>query len=229
MTTSSSVVHKHIGSIILTVLDVLRGAEPFEEFGIGAKMVPLNIKVRTMINRKTVFFVATMLIAGAYKTAQADQSQPLSLGPFELLPSGKGMLMIGAGGFDALWTRDSVGEGASALLNVEYRFGKKLFYLGVVTGGLVNSDSGGFVYVGNYVDIRYKRFIATPVLSVGAYSQGAGPDLGGTLEFRSSITLAYELENKSRIGVGIAHISNASIHDENPGENEILVSYSFHF
>ncbi|MDH3316794.1 MAG: acyloxyacyl hydrolase [Gammaproteobacteria bacterium] len=182
-----------------------------------------------MINKKTLIFLATILIAGAYKAAQADQSQPLALGPLEVLPSGNGMLMIGVGGFDALWPRDSVGNGTSALLNVEYRFGKKLFYLGLVTGVLVNSDSGGFVYVGNYVDIRYKKFIATPLLSVGAYSQGAGPDLGGTLEFRSSITFAYELEDKSRIGVGIAHISNASIHDENPGENEILVSYSFHF
>ncbi len=192
-------------------------------------MVLLNIKVRTMIRRKTVFFLATMLIAGAYKAAEADQSQPLSLGPFEVLPSGKGMLMVGAGGFNALWTRHTVGNGSSALLNVEYRFGKKLFYLGLATGGLVNSDSGSFVYVGNYLDIRYKKFIATPLLAVGAYNQGAGPDLGGTLQFRSSLTLAYELEDKSRIGVGIAHISNASIHDENPGENEILVSYSFHF
>ncbi len=190
-------------------------------------MVPLNIRVRTMINTKTIFFVATMLITGAYKAAQADQSQPLSLGPFELLPSGKGMLMIGAGAFNAFGQTGS--EDASAMVNVEYLSGKKIYYLGMVTGGLVNSDSGGFVYVGSYADIRYKRFIATPVLSVGAYNQGASRDLGGTLQFRSSITLAYELEGKSRIGVRVAHTSNAGIHDENPGENEILATYSFYF
>lgn len=192
-------------------------------------MIPLTKDVRKMINIKTFFFVATILIAGAHKTAQADQSQPLALGPFELLPSGKGMLMVGAGAFDALWPRDAVGSATSALLNVEYRFGKKFYYLGLVAGGLVNSDSGGFVYVGSYADIRYKKFIATPAVGAGAYHKGAGPDLGGTLEFRSSITFAYELENEGRIGIGIAHISNAGIYDLNPGENEILLSYSFPF
>ncbi len=115
------------------------------------------------------------------------------------------------------------------MLNLEYRFGKKIAYLGFAVGGLVTSDSGSFVYVGNYADIRYKNYIATPMLSVGAYRKGAGPDLGGTLEFRSSITLAYEFEDGSRIGLRVAHVSNASIHDDNPGENEVLITCSFRF
>lgn len=137
--------------------------------------------------------------------------------------------MVGGGAFNAFADGGQTEDRTSAMLNIEYRFGKKISYLGFAVGGLVTSDSGSFVYVGNFADIRYKNYIATPLLSVGAYRKGAGPDLGGTLEFRSSITLAYEFEDGSRIGVRFAHTSNATIHDDNPGENEFLMTCSFRF
>lgn len=114
-------------------------------------------------------------------------------------------------------------------MNLEYRFGRKIFYLGFAAGGLVNSDGGSFLYVGNYADIRYKNYIATPLLSVGRYNKGAGPDLGGVLQFRSSVTLAYELQDGSRVGVRVAHISNARIRESNPGANEVLLTYGLRF
>lgn len=171
-----------------------------------------------------VLFFSSALVA-----VRADQDAPLDLGPFKLLPSGDGMVVVGAGEFNAFRQRDPGEVGASSVLNLEYRFGKKFFYLGFAIGGLANTDGGKFVYLGNYADIRYKRIIVTPLLSVGAYSRGSGPDLGGTLEFRSSVTVDYEFDNRSRLGVRLAHISNAGIHDENPGLNELLITYAFPF
>lgn len=173
--------------------------------------------------------VTLLLSLGFLHAARADQSQPYFFGPFELTPSGKSIIMVGAGVFDAFLQQDAPGSGESAVVNVEYRFGRKFFYLGFVVGGLVNSDGGSFVYVGNYADIRYKRFVATPVLSLGAYEEGDGPDLGGTFEFRSSIALDYEIGKDSRVGVRVSHTSNAGIHEDNPGANELLLTYSFSF
>ncbi|WP_258367659.1 acyloxyacyl hydrolase [Acidithiobacillus ferrooxidans] len=38
--------------------------------------------------------------------------------------------------------------------------------------------------------------------------------------------MAYQFANQSRLGLKIAHISNAKIHQEDPGEDEILVTYA---
>ena len=42
-----------------------------------------------------------------------------------------------------------------------------------------------------------------------------------------SLDLAYRFDNGHRLGVRAAHISNASIHERNPGEEELLLTYSF--
>lgn len=181
------------------------------------------------MNTLTIRLVVILALTSWLQAARAEESQPLSFGPFELLPSGKSMVAVGGGEFNAFLQQDLVEGDASAELNLEYRWGKKIAYIGFTVGGLVNSDGGSFVYLGNYAEIKYKRFIATPVLSLGAYQQGAGPDLGGTFQFRSSLTLDYVIEEGSRIGVRVAHISNAGIHDENPGLNEFLVMYTFSF
>ena len=170
-----------------------------------------------------------LFFSSALHAVRADQDAPLDLGPFKLLPSGDGMVVVGAGEFNAFRQRDPGEVGASSVLNLEYRFGKKFFYLGFAVGGLANTDGGKFIYLGNYADIRYKRIIVTPMLSVGGYRRGSGPDLGGDLQFRSSVTVDYEFDNRSRLGVRLAHISNAGIEDENPGSNEILVTYAFPF
>ncbi|MDH3414440.1 MAG: acyloxyacyl hydrolase [Gammaproteobacteria bacterium] len=182
-----------------------------------------------MKSSKSKLIAALVLFPLAFQAVWADEGSSLSLGPFEVLPGGKGRVMVGLGEFNAFNQRTPKGDGPSAMANLEYRFGKKISYLGFALGGLMNTNSGSFVYVGNYVDIGYKNYVITPLLSVGSYRKGAGPDLGGTLQFRSSITLAYELEDGSRVGVRVAHISNAGIHDENPGANEFLVTYGFPF
>lgn len=178
--------------------------------------------------RRIKHLAAILLLAGV-NALTAQDGEPLTIGAVTVLPDGPGMLELGAGAFNAFIRENDAGGGGSAAVNLEYRAGQKLFYLGPLFGVLVNADGGAFVYAGAYADLRYRRFILTPSLAAGAYEQGSGPDLGGTLQFRSSVTVAYELEHRSRIGVRVAHISNARLHSENPGENEVLLIYGFRF
>jgi lipid A 3-O-deacylase len=70
------------------------------------------------------------------------------------------------------------------------------------------------------------NFILTPLAAVGGYHKGGSEDLGGTIQFRLSANLAYEFDNQTRLGVQFAHISNAGIHNFNPGDNELLLTYA---
>jgi hypothetical protein len=69
--------------------------------------------------------------------------------------------------------------------------------------------------------------VLTPFAGAGAYNKGDGKDLGGTFEIRSSIEAAYEFENRMRIGLEYAHLSNAGINKQNFGEEEIYLTFSF--
>jgi hypothetical protein len=66
----------------------------------------------------------------------------------------------------------------------------------------------------------------TPVVAVGGYHQGGSKDLGGVFQFRVGLGLSYQFEDESRIGIRLDHISNAHTHQENPGEEEVLLTYS---
>ena len=65
-----------------------------------------------------------------------------------------------------------------------------------------------------------------PNFAIGGYRRGTAKDLGSVIEFRSGIEIAYRFGNAARLGVAISHISNASISDNNPGTESIVLSYS---
>jgi len=131
---------------------------------------------------------------------------------------------LAAGAFDVH------GEGShpnrAAVGRVEFRWGEKLFFIGPAIGVLATTDGSVYGYAGVYSDIVYKRLVVTPVAAVGAYHRGDGKDLGGTLAFRIGIGLAYEFQDLSRLGIRLDHISNAHWYANNPGEEELLLSYS---
>ena len=66
----------------------------------------------------------------------------------------------------------------------------------------------------------------TPVGAVGGYRRSGGEDLGSTFQFRASVELSYQFDNQSRVGVQVAHISNAGTSSRNPGPNELLLTYA---
>lgn len=117
---------------------------------------------------------------------------------------------------------------SSAQFGVEYRFKEWDFGIRPTLGA--NADSRGAVYgYGGFnweVPIGTSGFMITPNFMVGAYHEGGSRDLGGALEFRSGIELAYQLANAHRVGVAFNHISNASIYDKNPGAETLLLNYS---
>lgn len=63
--------------------------------------------------------------------------------------------------------------------------------------------------------------------AVAAYEDGEGKDLGHAIEFRSGLKLAYKLDISSHSGLGIYHLSSAGLGDKNPGEESVILSYSF--
>jgi hypothetical protein len=160
------------------------------------------------------------VVATAAHADGAATSAFARLGPIVLHGNEPDNLLLGAGVFDL--RHDASGAGT-----VEYRFGRKVFVVGLALGVMANTEGGLFGYVGAYTDLSYKKLYVTPQLAMGGYDEGGGQDLGGVFQFRQSIDLAYRFDNGQRLGIRAAHISNASIHNSNPGEEELVLIYSF--
>jgi lipid A 3-O-deacylase len=141
------------------------------------------------------------------------------LGPIVVHGNEADNFLLGAGVFD-------LRHHASAAGTIEYRFGRKVFVIGPTLGLMANTDGGLFGYVGVYGDLSYKHLYVTPQLAMGGYHQGGSQDLGGVFQFRESLDLAWRFDNGHRLGIRAAHISNASIYDINPGEEELFLTYS---
>jgi lipid A 3-O-deacylase len=89
-----------------------------------------------------------------------------------------------------------------------------------------NSDGGIWGGFGIAADLKLsEQWIITPSTSVGLYGEGDSKDLGGVVQFRSGLELAYKFENAHRLGLELTHMSNASIYDSNPGTEVISVNY----
>lgn len=133
-------------------------------------------------------------------------------------------IMAGAGAFDF---NDNETTG---MVTAQYRSDRKFFYLKPFAGLDVNFDYGGMVYAGVLMDIYLgRRIVVTPNFAPGFYWEADGKDLGYPLEFRSSLEISYRFDNRSRLGVSVSHISNASLSDNNPGTELIMLTYSHPF
>ena len=65
----------------------------------------------------------------------------------------------------------------------------------------------------------------TPSFAIGYYDQGKSKDLGYDLEFRSQLEISFKLESMNRIAISINHISNASLGEQNPGVESMVISF----
>jgi lipid A 3-O-deacylase len=117
----------------------------------------------------------------------------------------------------------------SAAGRVELRGGRKLWFLGPAMGLMANTDGGVFGYGGVYADIAYGNVIVTPFGGFGGYRRDDSSGLGGVFQFRLSLGVSYVFPNRHRLGLNFAHISNAAIHDKNPGEEELYITYAIPF
>lgn len=71
-----------------------------------------------------------------------------------------------------------------------------------------------------------RPFFARLAFMPGLYRQGSGRDLGGALEFRSSLEVGLQMRGGGELAVGFAHRSNAGIYSINPGLNTVYLGYS---
>jgi len=117
----------------------------------------------------------------------------------------------------------------ATLLGAEYRFEPYDYGFRPMVGVFATTDSAVYGYVGFHWDVALlpDELYISPNFAAGAYSAGDdGKRLGGAIEFRSGIELAYQFQNRQRLGIAFNHLSNASIYDRNPGVETLLVTYS---
>lgn len=160
--------------------------------------------------RKAPWVMAVLLFVASTGIATADE-------PFRE----PDLVTISAGSFDV---NDDMTAGQ---FGVEFRLNTRLWIFRPQVGLFATTDAAFYAYAGLYTDFYFgKRVVLSPSFSIGGFHEGEGKDLGGALEFRSALELAYRFDNASRLGVQIGHISNASIYDTNPGEEFIILNYS---
>jgi hypothetical protein len=147
---------------------------------------------------------------------------PWRLGPPEAV-------VASAGVFEPLVENNSYEMGA------ELRFAPRRFrflpgFLPEVipTAGVMAGAQGSLYTYGGF---RFELALGggwtvSPGWAAGLYNRSPDVDLGGPLEFRSSIELAYRLPGGSRLGVCLYHLSNAGLSEVNPGSESLVLTYS---
>jgi len=125
---------------------------------------------------------------------------------------------------------------SSAGVGLEYRLDSRSwtpreggrFSLIPVFGITGSSKDALFGYVGFRSDFNVTRkWRLTPGFAVGAYDRSGDIDLGGPVEFRSSLDISRAVNDRMRIGVALFHISNARLYDRNPGVNALAFVQTF--
>ncbi len=98
-----------------------------------------------------------------------------------------------------------------------------------VVGGLVTAKSASMFYGGFETNLGSDLIYLNLSSSAGIYSNGDGKDLGSAIQFKSEVNLLYSLSDKTRIGIGSHHISNAGLDSVNPGTNNYYLIYNRNF
>lgn len=119
-------------------------------------------------------------------------------------------------------------DNSAAQFGVEYRARPLQYGIRPTIGINATNDSSVYAYAGINWDVPVidNQLYLIPSFVAGAYKNGDGKDLGGALEFRSGIEMAYEFPNAHRLGLALNHISNASLYRKNPGSETAMVTYS---
>ena len=111
------------------------------------------------------------------------------------------------------------------------------FYLKPFAGIEITTDSAYYLIGGIYLEDnlgdlmigKENNWNLTPSFGAGYYEDGDGKKLGNKVEFRTTLEISYQFENRNRIGISFGHISNANIGKKNPGAEIISLSYQMPF
>lgn len=131
------------------------------------------------------------------------------------------MLSFGVGYFD-IFAQDN----PAADFRLEYRHEAYWGFLRPWAGVEVTTDGG--VWVGGGIQLEWQP-VDNLVLSIasgpGYYHEGSGKDLGGPLEFRTQLEIAWQSHLGSRLALALSHHSNADIYGSNPGVETLMLYY----
>ena len=131
-------------------------------------------------------------------------------------------LMLSGGYYDFNRQKKPTGE-----VGLQYRSHLKLWVFQPMVGIMQNFRGSTDVYAGISLDVFFgNRFVVRPSFAPSYYHRGGGEDLGYALEFRSAIALEYRFDDRSRLGLELYHISNASLGKINPGEESLNLTYA---
>lgn len=188
--------------------------------------VPLDAAVNEIQNKEPPVAVTTTTTEQIeqYEPAQqaaAEEPPPVPESRIVEVQPNTSFFGLSVGMYDAL----SHGEQAASF-NFEYQTGTKIAgILQPLFGAMVTTEGTMMGYGGLGVPFHLgKRIFMMPSVAVGAYKEGAGYDLGQTLAFRVGTELAYEFDNKSRLGLNVHAITNGeSLHREDRTEVISLV------
>ena len=179
-------------------------------------------------DRKKYLFIsvaaAVLLCSASLSEAAEVGTVYATIGSLDLLASGPHHLDIGFGLANINRPHRLRGAG-----KVELRVGNKIAFVGPAVGLFITNEGFSYGYAGIYADLRYGRFLLTPLVAAGVCHEGDGIDLGGPLEFRESLEIAYRLGERLRAGAALAHISNGNIYENNPGQNDLLLTIAVGF
>jgi len=165
--------------------------------------------------------VLCFVIFTVYLSGKSKADEELSSARNNSVELDPDFIVVGIGGFDV---NDNEKAGQ---FEVQVRFHKRIWLFKPQVGAFATTKSGFYAYAGGSMDLFFgKRYVVSPGFSIGTYGKGDGKKLGGALEFRSSLEIAYRLLNRGRVGIQIGHLSNASLYDENPGTEFAILNYS---
>ncbi len=132
-------------------------------------------------------------------------------------------ISLSAGWFDLNRQKDQGGE-----FRLEYRSDYKLWHFKPFLTASGVSNGMTFFGAGVLIDIYLgRRWVITPSFAPTWWRGKTDDlDLGHAVEFRSQVEVAYRFDDRSRLGLSLSHYSNASLGDDNPGTESLMVNYS---
>lgn len=112
---------------------------------------------------------------------------------------------------------------------LEYRFPAwSAWRLRPALGGLATGEGSRYVYAGLQREFEIgDHGLVIPSFSAGYYDDGDEVKLGHELEFRSGLEFAWRFDNNARVGLGVYHLSNAGLGDDNPGTETVVLSLAW--
>ncbi len=130
-------------------------------------------------------------------------------------------IALGVGLFEVFKSEDRAAD-----FRLEYKHSRLWFFKPWV-GFEATSKGATYVVGGVLFDIYFgRRIVITPSFGAGWWRNGGGKDLGNNVQFRTQLEVAYRFNDRSRIGVALSHISNASLSSDNPGVEILNLYYS---